>query len=223
MKAQTSHAAPGLRAESFMNHAIERHRGAVLRLALARTRSAADAQDIAQEVFIKLLRSTASFHDDEHLRAWLLRATHDSCIDLHRQAWRRRVETRDDMSPVADRAAWEPAFEEVMDHPVWTAMRRLPDKLRCVLHLHYVEGYGTAEIAGILGCTEAAVRTRLHRGRKKLSAELASLEHAGRESRASQERGAGQKPEVGREPEAGRDSAERPNCRANPTTHPNTH
>lgn len=56
---------------------------------------------------------------------------------------------------------------------------RLPDKLRCALHLFYVEGYGIAEVADILGCTEAAARTRLHRGRKKLAAELARLEAAG--------------------------------------------
>lgn len=173
------HSGVAARPDAFMEHAVERHRGAVIQLALARTRSAADAQDIAQEVFIKLLRSTARFHDDEHLRAWLLRATHDSCVDLHRQAWRRRVETREDMGAVADRATMDPAIEEVMDHPVWTAMGRLPDKLRCALHLHYVEGYGIAEVAGILGCTEAAARTRLHRGRKKLAAEIARLEAAG--------------------------------------------
>lgn len=172
MRRKPLHSGVAARPDVFMEHAVERHRGAVIQLALARTRSAADAQDIAQEVFIKLLRSTARFHDDDHLRAWLLRATHDSCVDLHRQAWRRRVETREDMGAVADRATMDPAIEEVMDHPVWTAMGRLPDKLRCALHLHYVEGYGIAEVAGILGCTEAAARTRLHRGRKKLAAEF---------------------------------------------------
>ncbi len=179
MRRKPHHSGVAARPDAFMEHAVERHRGAVIQLALARTRSAADAQDIAQEVFIKLLRSTARFHDDEHLRAWLLRATHDSCVDLHRQAWRRRVETREDMGAVADRATMDPAIEEVMDHPVWVAMGRLPDKLRCALHLHYVEGYGITEVAGILGCTEAAARTRLHRGRKKLAAELARLEAAG--------------------------------------------
>lgn len=179
MRRKPLHSGVAARPDVFMEHAVERHRGAVIQLALARTRSAADAQDIAQEVFIKLLRSTARFHDDDHLRAWLLRATRDSCVDLHRQAWRRRVETREDMGAVADRATMDPAIEEVMDHPVWTAMGRLPDKLRCALHLHYVEGYGIAEVAGILGCTEAAARTRLHRGRKKLAAEIARLEAAG--------------------------------------------
>ena len=179
MKQKPPHTDQALRSGAFMEHAIEQHRGAVLRLALARTRNAADAQDVAQDVFIKLLRSATRFHDDEHLRAWLLRATHDSCVDLHRQAWRRRVETRDDMAAVADRESWDPAIEEVINHPIWTAMERLPDKLRCAMHLHYVEGYGIAEVANILGCTEAAARTRLHRGRKKLAAELARLEAAG--------------------------------------------
>lgn len=179
MKQKPPYTVETLRSEAFMEHAIERHRGAVLRLALARTRNAADAQDVAQDVFIKLLRSATRFHDDDHLRAWLLRATHDSCVDLHRQAWRRRVETREDMAVVADRETWDPTIEEVVSHPVWTAMERLPDKLRCALHLHYVEGYGIAEVADILGCTEAAARTRLHRGRKKLTAELARLEAAG--------------------------------------------
>ena len=178
MKQKPPYTVETLRSEAFMEHAIERHRGAVLRLALARTRNAADAQDVAQDVFIKLLRSTTRFHDDDHLHAWLLRATHDSCVDLHRQAWRRRVETREDMAVVADRETWDPTIEEVVNHPVWTAMERLPDKLRCALHLHYVEGYGIAEVADILGCTEAAARTRLHRGRKKLTAELARLEAA---------------------------------------------
>lgn len=178
MKQKPPYTVETLRSEAFMEHAIERHRGAVLRLALARTRNAADAQDVAQDVFIKLLRSTTRFHDDDHLHAWLLRATHDSCVDLHRQAWRRRVETREDMAVVADRETWDPTIEEVVNHPVWTAMERLPDKLRCALHLFYVEGYGIAEIADILGCTEAAARTRLHRGRKKLTAELTRLEAA---------------------------------------------
>lgn len=178
MKHKPPYTVETLRSEAFMEHAIERHRGAVLRLALARTRNAADAQDVAQDVFIKLLRSTTRFHDDDHLHAWLLRATHDSCVDLHRQAWRRRVETHEDMAAVADRETWDPTIEEVVNHPVWTAMERLPDKLRCALHLHYVEGYGIAEVADILGCTEAAARTRLHRGRKKLTAELTRLEAA---------------------------------------------
>ncbi len=167
---------PALRSEAFMEHAIARHRGPVTRLALARTRNMADAQDIAQNVFIKLLKSQVRFHDDEHLKAWLLRATHDACVDLHRQAWRRHVETREDMAALMDQGPVDPALEAVLDHPVWIAMGRLPDKLRVALHLHYVEGYSVDEAAKIMGCLPAAARTRLHRGRKKLREELARVD-----------------------------------------------
>lgn len=164
-----------LQSEAFMDHAIARHRGAVVRLALARTRSMADAQDIAQDVFIKLLKSRARFHDDEHLKAWLLRATHDACVDLHRQAWRRRVEPREDMAALMDKDSVDPALETVMDHPVWIAMDSLPEKLRVTLHLYYVEGYSVDEASEIMGCLPAAARTRLHRGRKKLRDALALM------------------------------------------------
>ena len=47
----------------------------------------ANAKDIAQKnMYIKLLKSQVRFHDDEHLKAWLPRATHDICVNLHRQA-----------------------------------------------------------------------------------------------------------------------------------------
>lgn len=161
-----------LRSDSFMEHAVEHHRSAVIRLALARTRNATDAQDVAQDVFIKLLRSQIEFQDDNHLRAWLLRATHDACVDLHRQAWRRHVDPSADLSIVADQAVTDPAIEAVMEHPIWIAMEHVPDKLRVALHLHYVEGYPIDEAAKIMGCTPSSARTRLHRGRKKLADEL---------------------------------------------------
>lgn len=164
----TSH----LRSDTFMEHAISQHRGAVIRLALARTREPADAQDIAQEVFIRLLRSTTIFQDDNHLRAWLLRVTNNACIDFQRQAWCKRVEPRADMGTVMDRAVPDPAITAVMEHPVWQAMESLPDKLRVALHLHYVEGYPVNEAAQIMGCSATTARSRLHRGRKKLAAEL---------------------------------------------------
>lgn len=158
-------AGPALQSEPFMEHAVAHHRGPVIRLALARTRNMADAQDIAQNVFIKLLKSQVRFHDDEHLKAWLLRATHDACVDLYRQAWRRHAETREDMAALMDQDPAGPALEAVMDHPVWIAMGRLPDKLRVALHLHYVEGYSVDEATKIMGCSPTAARTRLHRGR----------------------------------------------------------
>lgn len=168
-----------LRSTAFMEYAIEHHRGAVIRLALALTREPADAQDIAQDVFIKLLRSQKEFRNDDHLRAWLLRTTHDTCVDLYRQAWRRRVEPCADMSTVADRAVLDPDIDAVIKHPIWIAMENLPDKLRAALHLFYIEGYPIDEAAKIMGCTTQAAKTRLHRGRKQLAVELDRMKGLG--------------------------------------------
>ena len=55
---------------------------------------------------------------------------------------------------------------------LWQAVHALPDDLRTVVWLHYVEGYRTDEIAGLVGCRPATVRTRLHRARKQLKLDL---------------------------------------------------
>ena len=64
-----------LRSEQFMQQALDSWGGAVYRLALSHTRCAADAQDIAQDAFLSLLKSTVLFNDDEHVKAWLLHVT----------------------------------------------------------------------------------------------------------------------------------------------------
>lgn len=74
----------GHRGENFMRHAMDAHGGAVYLVALAQTRSEPDAQDVAQDVFCRLLTSNTAFTSDEHLRAWLLRVTLNRCRELHR-------------------------------------------------------------------------------------------------------------------------------------------
>lgn len=116
-----------------MDEAIAAHQGAVYRLALSQTRSAADAQDVMQDVFIKLMRSQVPFRDCDHLRAWLLRVTINQCRDLARQAWHRRVEVVEEPdlgAPVTQ----DEAVELLMEHPVWRAMDALKesDALCCI-------------------------------------------------------------------------------------------
>ena len=117
-----------LRSDAFLQQAMDTCGDAVYRLALCRLNSRADAEDVYQEVFLRLLRDDTDFRDTEHLKAWLLRVTLSRCADLRRSAWFKRT------------AVW----------------------------LHYVEGYHTEEIAEMVGCRPATVRTRLHRARKQL-------------------------------------------------------
>jgi len=154
-----------LREDAFLEDAMERYGDAVYRLALCRLGSRADAEDVYQDVFLRLLRDTTAFRDGEHLKAWLLRVTLHCCVDLRRSAWWKRTAP---LEAAADAAA--PLSEE--KGALWQAVEALPADLRTAVWLHYVEGYGTDEIAKIVNCRPATVRTRLHRARKQLKLDL---------------------------------------------------
>ena len=139
-----------LRSDAFLQQAMDTCGDAVYRLALCRLNSRADAEDVYQEVFLRLLRDDTDFRDEEHLKAWLLRVTLSRCADLRRSAWFKRTAP---MEAAADAAA-------------------LPDDQRTAVWLHYVEGYRTEEIAQMAGCSAVTIRTRLHRARKQLRLDL---------------------------------------------------
>ena len=155
---------------AFVEHALDTWGGLVYRLALSQTRSPHDADDVAQDVFLKLLQDTTMFQDDEHLKAWLVRVTVNRCKELHRSAWRRRVDAMDSTSP--ELANLEAPAKELVTSEVWEAVHRLPKQARLIVHLHYFEGYSLDEIARITRCNPATVKTRLHRARKKLKLDL---------------------------------------------------
>ena len=159
------------RGEKFIRYAMDRHGNSVYVTALSQTRSVHDAQDVAQDVFCRLLTDGTAFTSDEHLKAWLLRTTVNRCRELYRTPWRRRVESTDDAArelPAEDPSAEDAALAELRADPVWQALLALPEKLRVVALLHYVEEYTTEEIARIVSCRPATVRTRLHRARKQM-------------------------------------------------------
>ena len=160
--------------EILLRNAMEHHGAAVYRLALCRMQSIQDAEDVYQDVFLRLLDQEASAWDAEHLRAWLLRCTVNRCNDLHRFRLRRPVLALADL----------PEMEAEADGgaELWDAVARLPEKLRLPIHLYYAEGYSTEEIAGLLDIPAATVRTRLRRARNKLHDLLGGDDHEERVS-----------------------------------------
>ena len=145
--------------------AMDAHGDMVYRLALCRLGTKSDAEDVYQDVFLRLFRDDTVFRDDQHLKAWLIRVTVNCCTDLHRSAWFQKNAPLEEWS--ADTA---PVPEDYAD--LWNAVAALPEELRTVIYLHYVEGYQTDEIANMIGCRPATVRTRLHRARNKLKLKL---------------------------------------------------
>ncbi len=146
------------RTEAFMARAMADWGDAVYRLALSQTRSKADAEDVYQDVFMRLYGDATEFTSSEHLKAWLLRVTINRCRDLAKSNWNRHTVAFD---PVRDDIA--ELVRDPRDADVWDAVGQLPDNLRSSVHLHYVEGYTTDEIARMLHSQPATVRTWLSR------------------------------------------------------------
>ena len=156
--------------ELLLRNAMEHHGAAVYRLALCRMQSVQDAEDVYQDVFLRLLGQDAASWNEAHLRAWLLRCTMNRCCDLHRFRLRRPVLALADL-PETEAEPDSGAAE------LWDAVARLPEKLRIPIHLYYAEGYSTEEIAGLLDIPAATVRTRLRRARNKLHDLLGGDDH----------------------------------------------
>ena len=139
--------------------AMETHGDMVYRLALCRLQNRADAEDVYQDVFLRLYGQRTERWDEEHIRAWLIRAAVNRCADVGRQRQRRgALPLEEGLTAAAPEGAPE----------VWTAVAALPEKLRLAVHLHYGEGYTAEEIAAMLRVPAVTVRTRLYRGRQKL-------------------------------------------------------
>lgn len=137
--------------------AVEKYSSMLLRLAMTRLSSTADAEDTVQEVFIRLMTKAPNFKDEEHEKAWLIRTTLNYAINLRKSA-ACKIVPLDDALPVVQPEQYD----------LLSAVRSLPDKYSAVIHLHYYEGYSLKEISKLLGLPVATVGTRLTRGREKL-------------------------------------------------------
>ena len=130
----------------------------VYRLAYAQLRSAADAEDIYQEVFLRYFRKRPRFDSEEHRKAWLLRVTLNRTRSHATSAWRRHT------VPLEDRHSFpEPESQHLDD-----ALSQLRPGDRSLLHLYYFEELSVREIAQLLDRRESTVRTQLTRARDRL-------------------------------------------------------
>ena len=143
--------------------AMRAHGDAVYRLAFARCRNTADAEDIFQTTFLRFYASRTLFKNAEHEKAWLLRVCINACKDLQKSAWRTKVSAMPDEFDAPDTSARKETTpqEEALDE----AMQGLSPEQRTVVHLHYFEGFSTGEIAQMLDMRSATVRSHLHRAR----------------------------------------------------------
>ena len=134
----------------------------VYRLALSRVKSKEEAEDIFQEVFIKVYEKMPEFVSKEHEKYWIIRVTINLSKNFLTTAWHRKVTSLEQ----------EIVFEELEEKDVYFEVLRLPLKYRTILQLFYYENLKIEEIAEALKISQNTVKTRLRRAREKLKINL---------------------------------------------------
>ena len=138
--------------------AVERYADTIYRVAVHAAPRTADAEDVVQDTYEKLLQYKGGFESEEHLKAWLIRVAVNRCHDLCRAACNKNV--------ALDESLPGPAFE--WGGSILDAVRSLPLNYRNAIYLHYYEGYTAAEVGRLLGAPTNTVLSWLSRGRAKL-------------------------------------------------------
>ena len=144
-----------------LSAAIEIYGHSVQSLAFMYLRNRMDAEDIAQEVFIKYLNKAPKFLSAQKERAWLLTVTANLCKSNLRAKYREELPLTEDISYLP---------KEECD--VLCAVLELEDIYRIPIHLHYYEGYTLKEIAQLMHVRPGTVGSWLSRGREQLRKRL---------------------------------------------------
>jgi RNA polymerase sigma-70 factor (ECF subfamily) len=148
---------------------VERHRSMVYRVAYQFAGNHHDAEDIAQEVFIKVYRSLDRFRQDAQLTSWMYRIVMNACID-HRRRQRPAVaapfgeeaEQRMLNTPEERPDPEERAYAGELGQVLESEIGRLPNGQRVVFVMRHHQGMKLSEIAEALGLAEGTVKRQLH-------------------------------------------------------------
>jgi RNA polymerase sigma-70 factor (ECF subfamily) len=151
---------------------VREHRHMVHSLTYRMTGSLADAEDLAQETFIRAFRQLESFNGTARFSSWLYRIAINICL-----SWRQKALRRDELQQSwAQDCGEDPALPDREPTPhddVQPALIRLPPKQRAAIVLTIYENLSHSDAARVLGCTEATVSWRVFAARRKLRRWLA--------------------------------------------------
>lgn len=165
--------------EDALAEAYRRHGGAVYALARRVGRDTGLAEEVVQEVFVRLWTTPDRFDPDRgSLRSWLLAQAHGRTIDRLRSDSARRLREERDAQQTAnagydvEREAWDLATAD----RVKDVMADLPDGERRAIELAYFDGYTYREVAKLLGTPEGTIKSRIRSGLKRMRADLIDTE-----------------------------------------------
>ncbi|MCL2168721.1 MAG: sigma-70 family RNA polymerase sigma factor [Defluviitaleaceae bacterium] len=148
--------------------------------------NADDAQDVAQEVAIKVYKNLHKCKGEEYLAAWISRITHNACMDALRKKKGKKTESLDEFMefdgdefgkqiPATDSTPEELLLQKEVSSQIEDALTKLPIMYRTLVILRDVQGYSYEEVAEISGLALGTVKSRIFRGRGKLKETLLEL------------------------------------------------
>ena len=148
--------------EIYMRKIVEKYSDMVYRIALTRTETIENAEDIFQEVFVKFSEKMPRFENDEHEKAWFIRVTLNCSKTSLKSFWHNKIDEIDEQTYIFEK-------QEIDLTPY---LNKLSKKYNVVLYLFYYEGYSTKEMAELLHIKENNVRVLLNRARNQLRKEI---------------------------------------------------
>jgi len=151
------------RYDEALERLLDGYERKVFRMAVAMLRDRGRAQDVTQDVFLKLWRALPSYDGRAAVSTWLYTIARNTCLTAVRAETYRR--------PAGDVSTLEPHAESIRpDHiALQSAIGRLPEVQRTILTLFYFEDRNIAEVAALLGMPEGTIKSHLHRARRALS------------------------------------------------------
>jgi RNA polymerase sigma-70 factor (ECF subfamily) len=146
---------------------VNEYSNMVLQIAYQRAFNMSDAEDIAQEVFIKLIDNQEKIQNEKHLKAWLIRVTSNLSNDYNKLFWNKNVSELDETQ----------SFVQDEELGVFDEVKKLtPPIYRDIIYLYFYQGYKIKEIAEILNMSMNTVSSALTRSKEKLKGILKEVE-----------------------------------------------
>lgn len=152
---------------------MEQYGNDVLRTAFMYLKDRQRAEDVFQEVFIKVFSKYGEFRGESSEKTWLIKITINLCKDILRSSWLKRVITSDSINSQKTVSGIEDRYiKRDENRQIFEEVLSLPPAFREVVIMFYYHGYDTPEISSILDVREGTVRSRLHRAREMLKTKL---------------------------------------------------
>ncbi|HEU4964260.1 MAG TPA: sigma-70 family RNA polymerase sigma factor [Bacilli bacterium] len=151
---------------------VERYQSLLFSIALRMVRDRTEAEDLAQDIFLKAYRTLDQFREESSFKTWICRIATNHCIDWKRKHGKRQESTTQveaaERLPDGAETPEQAYLRRERQQEVWRVLEEMPEKYRTILLLFHFQGKSYKEIAEELDISARTVETRLYRAKNLL-------------------------------------------------------